>query len=144
MTGFSIFSIPFIGKACRVPRNERTKFQRALVGTIDAWLHFNGRMPWNAMKYDVTIFRGQPYYESLCGLRTWVLYDCGGYLYGWHEQNREGYAFFETWEQVHGDKPRPRMRWMSRIRSPKLPSGALADIIDVDGIVVGQTMYKHS
>ena len=141
MFGLSIFKIPYVSKICRTPRDERTKFQSILCATINGWLHLKGHMPWNAQKYDVTIFQGQPYHETLVDYRTWVLYDRDGYLYGWHGQNREGYPFFESFEEARPGEPRPRMRLFSRLRSPKLPEGNQAEIIS-DGTIVGHTTYK--
>ena len=142
MTGFSIFSIPFVGKACNTPRKDRTELQSVLVACVNAWLYFKGRMPWNAQKYDATIFRGQVYHESLCDYRTLVLYDREGYLYGWHGQDREGLAFFQTWEDVHPGEPQPRMRMMSRLLSPKLSVDIHTEIIGQDGLVIGYTDYS--
>jgi hypothetical protein len=144
MTGFSIFSIPYVSKACRTPRDERTPFQRVLVGTIDKWLEIEYWWPRHAKKYDVAVFRGQAYYESLCDMRTWVLYDRNGYLVGWYGQDHEGYDFFKTFEEANPGKPRSRMYWLSRLRSPKLPVGNQAEIIADDGAIVGHTTYKNN
>lgn len=143
MSALSIFRIPAVSRACGTPRNERTKFQQALVGVIKAWLHFKGRMPWNAQKYDIPVFRGQSYHESLCGFRTWVLYDRGGYLYGWYGQDRDDYPFFTPAAEVHGET-RHRMHWLSRFISGTLPAGNQAEVIGSDGTVVGHTTYKSS
>lgn len=141
MGGPLIFKIPFVERAVRTPHDERSSFQRVLVSISNLWLHFTGRLPWNALKYDVTTFRGQHYHETLVDFRTWELYDRDGYLYGWYGQDYEGFGFFKTFAEEHGDEPRPRMRWFSRLRSPKLPSANQAEVIS-GGEVVGHTTFK--
>ena len=91
-------------------------------------------------KLDISCVDGTWYYSSFCDLRTWVLYDRDGYLVGWHGQNREGYPFFKPASDVHGDTRHHGMKFISRLRSPKLPVPQ-AEVQTADGDVIGYTDY---
>ena len=95
----------------------------------------------NCRKFEISCVSGTYYYSSLCDLRTWALYDLEGYLVGWQGENCEGYPFFKPASEVHGDKRYHSMKFISRLRSPKLPKPQ-AEVLAADGDVVGYTEYK--